>query len=448
MKLSVVVLSFAVTAMAQNWPGFRGTNASGVAGGLNLPLEWDATTGKNILWKTPVPGLAHASPVVWGDRVFIATAVSSDPNAVFRHGLYGDVEPSPDVSKHSWRVYALDRKTGKILWERSAHEGTPRTKRHPKSSQASSTPATDGKHVAVFFGSEGLYVYDYDGKLLWKKDLGVLNAGWFFDPDYEWGMASSPVIYKDLVIIQADIQRNSFLAAYRLKDGAQAWSVSRDEIPGWSTPVIHEGKARTELITNSVKAIRGHDPVSGKQLWQLTGNSEITVTVPVIHDDLIFVANGYPPIQPIYAIRPGAKGDITLKDNTETNEFIVWSKKRGGPYMPSPLALDSILYICSNNGILTTYRTKTGERIYQQRISPKGGAYSASPVAADGKLYFASEDGEVNVVTTGEKFQLVATNPMGEVLMATPALTPGMLVIRGRSHVFGIGEKATPKPAP
>lgn len=439
MRTLLAMLFFAGMLAAQNWPSFRGPAASGIYDGANLPAEWDGVKGTNILWKTPLPGLAHSSPVVWADRVLLTTAVSSDPNPEFRHGLFGDVEPSKDLSRHSWRVYALDRKTGKILWERVAFEGVPKTKRHPKSTQASSTPATDGKYITAFFGSEGLYTYDFDGKLLWKKDLGVLSAGWFFDPDYEWGMASSPVIYRDMVIIQADIQKNSFLAAFRLKDGSQVWRTGRDEIPGFATPTVYEGPARAELITNSVKAIRGHDPATGKHLWQLTGNSEITVTTPVVHNGLIFVANGYPPIQPIYAIKPGANGDITLKDNAESSDSIAWSKKRGGPYMPTPLAYNGILYICSNNGVLTAYDAKTGERIYQQRISLKGGAYSASPVAAGGRLYFASEDGEIHVVAAGPKFQLLASNPMGEVLMATPALTPAIMIVRGRSHVFAIG---------
>lgn len=427
--------------LGQNWPGFRGPGASGVLDGAGAPVKWDAEKGENIAWKTPIPGLSHASPVVWGDKVFITTAISSDPSAVFRHGLFGDVEPSKDVTKHTWKVYALDRNSGKILWEKTAYEGVPKTKRHPKSSQNSCTPATDGKYVVVNFGSEGLYTYDTDGKLLWKKDLGVLNAGWFFDPDYEWGIASSPAIYKGMAIVQIDIQRNSFLAAYRLKDGAEVWKVKRDEIPGWGTPTVYEGKARAELITNGTKAIRGYDPMTGKELWKLTGNSEVTVTTPVVAHELIFVANGYPPIQPIYAIRTGSNGDISLKENTSSNVGIAWSYKRGGPYMPTPLAYGPHLYICSNNGIVTVYDAKTGERVYQQRLTEKGGAYSASPVASDGKIYFANEDGEVNVIKAGAKFELLATNPMGEVLMATPAIASGMVIVRGQNSVFGIREK-------
>ena len=441
--LGSITIAGAPDSGAQNWPSFRGPRASGVADGANPPTVWDAEKSRNILWKTPLPGLAISSPIVWGDRVFVTTAISSDPKAeTHRHGLYGDVEPAKDVARHIWRVYALDKKSGKIVWEQTAHEGVPKTKRHPKSSQANSTPATDGKHVVAFLGSEGLYCYDFNGKLLWKQDLGSLNAGWFYDPDYEWGMASSPIIYKDMVIVQCDIQKDSFVAAYRLKDGGQVWRTPRDEIPSWGTPAIYEGKQRAELITHATKFIRGYDPMTGKELWRLGPNSEVTAPTPIVAHDLIFVTNGYRVIQPIYAIRLGATGDISLKGDEESSQFIAWSKKRGGPYLPTPVVYGDYLYTCANNGLLTAYHARTGERIYQQRIGDKGGAYSASPVAADGKLYFTSEDGEIHVVKAGPKYELLATNPMGEVLMATPAISEGMLIVRGLKDVFGIGETA------
>ncbi len=340
---TLVMLLFCGMAGAQNWPQFRGPNASGVADGKPLPVSWDGAKGTNVRWKTPIPGVAVSSPIVWGDKLFVTTAISSDPNAKLRHGLYGDVEPSNDLTKHSWKVYCLNKRDGKVLWERTAHEGTPKTKRHPKSSQNSCSPVTDGKVVVAHFGSEGLYAYDMNGKLLWKQDVGKLNAGWFFDPDYEWGVASSPVIYKDSVIIQADIQQNSFVAAYSLKDGRQLWKTMRDELPSWGTPTIYEGKPRAELITHATKFIRGYDPESGKELWRLSGNSEITTPTPLVAHGLIYVANGYRGIQPIYAIRPGASGDISLKGEETTNESIAWSHKRGGPYTPTPVIYGDLL---------------------------------------------------------------------------------------------------------
>jgi outer membrane protein assembly factor BamB len=444
MNRVTIALLTAHIAVAANWPSFRGPNASGLADGP-APTTWDAATGVNILWKTPIPGLAHSSPVVWGDRVFITTAISSDPKA-FRHGLFGDVEPSEDLSRHTWKVYCLDRNTGKVLWERTSHEDSPKIKRHPKNSQASSTPATDGKHVIAFFGSEGLYAYDLDGKLLWNQDLGILNAGWFLDPDYEWSTASSPIIYKDLVIVQCDIQKNSFIAAFNLDTGKQVWKTPRAEISSWGTPAIYEGKDRAELVTNSTRSIHGYDPATGKEIWTFKiKNSEITATSPLVTKDLIVIANGYPPIQPIFAIRPGASGEFTLREGQESNDQIAWSKQRGGPYMPTVIAVGELLYSVSNNGVVSAYQLATGERIYQQRLSPnQGTSLSASPVYADGKIYFASEDGDVFVVRSGQDYELLATNPMGEVLMATPAISEGTIFIRGEHNVFAIREK--PKP--
>jgi outer membrane protein assembly factor BamB len=424
-----------------HWPSFRGPQASGIAEGP-APVTWDAEKGVNVLWKTPIPGLSVSSPVVWGDRIFVVTAVSSDPDAKFRHGLYGDVEPSSDLSKHSWRVYALDKKSGKVLWERVAYEGAPRSKRHPKSSQASATPATDGKHVVAWFGSEGLYVYDFNGKLLWKKDLGALNAGWFYDPDYEWGIASSPIIYKDTVILQCDVQKGSFIAAYRLKDGAQLWRTPREELPSWGTPTIVAGPERVELVTNATSFIRGYNPDTGEELWRLGRNSEITATTPFSSGGLVFVVGGYPPIRPIYAIRPGGAGNLSLSEGATSGEFVAWSKREGGSYIPTPIAYGNHLYVVQNNGILSVYNLTGGERLYQQRVGDKPGAYSASPVAADGKIYFTSEDGEVFVIKAGPKYELLASNPVGEVLMATPAISDGVLYIRGMKHLYAI---AAPK---
>jgi len=345
------------------------------------------------------------------------------------------------VTRHSWRVIALDRKTGKVAWERVAHEGIPRTKRHPKSSQATPTPATDGKTLVVSFGSEGLYAYDLDGKPLWQKDVGLLNAGWFYDPDYEWGYSSSPVIYKDLVYLQCDIQRGSFVAAYRLKDGTQAWRTERDEIPSFGTPTIYEGPAGAELVTHATKFIRGYDPLNGKELWRLGPNSEITTPTPIVAHDLLFVTNRYRGIQPISAIKPVSRGDLTLPNDKDSSDAIAWSKTRGGPYTPTPIVYGEYLYTCSNQGVLTCYKAKTGEQVYQKRIGDVGGAYSASPVAADGKLYFSDEDGPIRVVKAGPEYELLATNPMGEVLMATPAISDGVLFVRGLKHLFAVGAR-------
>jgi outer membrane protein assembly factor BamB len=434
---------------AAAWPSFRGPQASGVAAGP-APTAWNAETGTNILWKTAIPGLAHSSPVVWGDRVFVTTAVSTEANPIFRSGLYGDVDSVESTAEHSWRVLALDRKTGKVLWERVANAGVPRVKRHMKATHANSTPATDGEHVVALFGSAGLYCYKVDGTLEWKKDLGVLDAGWFYDPSYQWEYGASPILYKNLVIVQADLQKGSFVAAYDLADGRQVWRTERDENPSWATPSVFETEKRAELVTNATKHVRGYDPLTGKELWRLAGSSEIVAPTPIAAHGLAFVAAGYPPRQPIYAIRLGqASGDVSLAEGKEANEAIAWSKQRGGPYMPTPIVYGDHLYTCANNGILTVYDARTGTQLYRDRIAgPKSTAFTASPVAADGKLYFASEEGEVYVVKAGAKPELLATNPMGEVLMATPAIVDGMILVRGQHHLFAIGETKAPAAKP
>ncbi len=435
-----IVLSNSAAFAQANWPQFRGPGASGVSEGGPAPATWNGEKATNLKWKTAIPGLGHSSPVTWGNKVFITTAVTSGAKDETRYGLYGDVAPVKDDPKHTWKVYALDSQTGKILWERIASEGLPKVKRHPKSTHADSTPVTDGKYLVVLFGSEGLYCYNLKGKLLWKQNLGVLDAGWFYDPDYQWEHGSSPIIYKNLIIIQADVQNDSYIAAFDIKTGKQVWKTGRDEISSWGTPTVYEGKTRAELIANGSKAIRGYDPLTGKELWRLSPNSEITTPTPFVAHDLIFVTSGYAPVQPIYAIRPGANGDISLKDGKESNEFIAWSKKRGGPYMPTPVVYGDHLYTCSNQGVFTAYNALTGERVYQERLGGKGGAFTASPIASDGKIYLSSEDGDVFVVKAGPKYELLATNPVGEVMMATPAMSNGLFIVRGVKHLFAFGE--------
>lgn len=441
----VCMMALWSTGLAQNWPQFRGANASGNGDGQHPPTSWDVAKNVNVAWKTEIPGLAHASPIVWGDKLFVVSAVSGAQPGKFRHGLYGDVDSDKDLSKHTWKVICLDKKTGKILWDRVAAEGVPKVKRHIKSTHASPSPATDGKYVVAFFGSEGLFCYDFDGKLVWKKDLGVLDSGWFFDADYQWGMASSPIIYKGQVILQCDTQKDAFIAAFDIKTGKEVWRTKREEIPSWGSPTVFETKDRTMIITNATKRIRGYDPATGKEIFELSGNSEVTVGTPVVGQDLVYVTGGYPPIRPVYAIKPTAAGNISLSEGKESNDFIAWSKNRDGTYMPTPIVYGDYLYTCNNNGTLICYNAKTGEKIYQQRIAGQSNAFTASPVAADGKLYFAGEDGDVFVVKAGPTYELLSTNPIGEVLMATPAISDGMIFVRSINALYGIAEKKDAK---
>ena len=438
LRILLLLLAFFITANAQNWPSFRGTNASGVADGTKPPTTWNAEKGENILWKTTIPGLSHSSPIVWGDRIFLITAISSDPKAGFNAKDRG-IGLADDNVKHSWRIYALDKTNGKIVWEKTAYEGVPRAKRHVKATQANSTPATDGKYVVALFGSEGLDCYDFNGKLIWKQDLGVLNPGLWDDPNSSWGHASSPIIYRDLVIVQADGHKQSFIAAFNLKNGKQVWRVERSEITSWTTPTIYETKARTELIANGGRFIRGYDPLTGKELWRFSDNdTQVKMQAPLVAHDLIFISGGYPAGRPMYAFRAGAVGDISLKPGQETSQFIAWRSSKGSPYTPTPIIYGDLLYTCADNGVFSAYEAKTGEVVYQERLPS---SFSASPVAADGKVYVASQDGDVFVVKAGRKFELLATNPMGQPLMATPALSGGLLILRGENTIYAIGER-------
>ena len=440
MRTGLGIIALVGFAAAADWPQFRGPAGSGVDDTANPPVQWKAS---DIVWKAPVAGLAVSSPIVSGDRVFVTTAISSDATAGLRIGLYGDVEPAPDVTPHVWKLLAFDKKSGQPAWEQTAWQGVPKTKRHPKSSQASCTPATNGKVVVAYFGSEGLYAYTTDGKLLWKKDLGLQNAGWFFDPDYEWGAASSPVIHKNSVIVQCDRQRDSFVAAFSLSDGKELWRTVRDELPTWGTPTLVPGKERTELVTNGSKAIRGYDADTGKELWTLSPNSEVVCTTPVFGHGLIFVTAGYPPVRPVYAIRQGSTGNLTLAEGKTASDAIAWSNSTGGVYLPSPLLYGDHLYTVGNNGVLTVYDAKTGTRVYQQRIG-SGGSFTAAPVAAAGRIYVSSEDGEVYAIKAGAQYELLGKSSVGEKLLTTPALSGNVILIRGDKHLFAIAA-AEPK---
>lgn len=438
-----LLLLCVATASAQvrtsQWSSFRGERAAGVADQQSLPEKWDAAKGQSVKWKIAIPGLAHSSPIVWGDRVFVTTAISSKGGDSFRKGLYGDGDASDDRSSQQWKLYALDKDTGRILWDRIAYEGAPREKRHIKASYANATPATDGRYVIAFFGSQGLYAFDVKGRLVWKRDLGVLNAGAYDLPDYEWGTASSPIIYKDLVIVQCDTQKGSFLLAANIKTGKTVWKTDREELPSWGTPNIYAGKDRAELITNASNFIRGYDPATGKELWRLGGSSKITAPTPVFSGDLIVVASGRRPEAPIFVIRAGASGDITLASSQSSSKHIAWSKKARGSYMPTPLIYGDHLYVLSNQGVFDCYDLKTGNEIYRERIPHHGSGFSASPVAADGKIYLPSEDGDVFVVKAGAKFEVLNINSIGEPLMATPAISGGKMFVRSQQHLFAIG---------
>jgi len=436
LALSIACLSVgAALADGVNWPGFRGQFAAGVADGHSTPTTWDVEKNQNLKWKTPLPGLAHSCPAVWGDRVFVTTAVSRKEDPTLKIGMYGDVTPVEEAEVHAWKLYCLDKATGKIRWERTAHTGVPKVKRHPKSSHANSTPATDGEHVVAFFGSEGLYCYDLSGKPLWEKDFGMLDSGFFTIPSAQWGFGSSPVIHSGRVILQCDVQKDSFLAAFDVKTGDQLWRTPRDEVPTWSTPTIYEHDGKTRIAVNGFKHIGGYDFLTGKEVWRMKGGGDIPTPTPVVAHALLFFTSSHGGMSPIYAVRAAATGEVTLEGGATSNDGVAWSYPRAGCYMPTPIAYGDHLYLCRDGGSLTCYSAKTGQQVYSNRAK---GSYTASPVAADGKLYLTAEKGNVHVVKAGPEFELLATNSMGEICMATPAVSEGILLFRTRGHVVAV----------
>ncbi len=428
----------AISAFAQNWPQFRGEGANGTAAG-SPPVEWNGESGKNILWKTAVPGLGYSSPVIWGGRIYLTSAVSAQGTSDTKLGLYGDIKPVENEGSQSFKVYCLDRKSGKILWTRTAIATNPKVKRHPKSSHANPTPATDGKHLVVFFGSEGLFTYDMDGKLLWKKDLGTLDAGYFRAPDAQWGFASSPVLHEGKVLIQADVQQNSFLAAFDVRDGRELWRTPRADVPTFGSPAVvpytAKGARSKQVVVNGWKHIGGYDFGTGKELWKLTGGGDIPTPTPVAAEGLVIITNAHGSARPIYAVRTDAEGDITGKS------AIAWTVDRTGNYMQTPLLHGGLGYFCFDNGVLTVFQLDNGERIYQQRLGAGKTGFTSSPVAAGGNLFITDEDGHTRVIALGREFKVVAESDLGEPVMASPAISGDVLYMRGRAHLFAIGKK-------
>jgi outer membrane protein assembly factor BamB len=424
-----------------DWPGFRGIAAAGTDEGASLPVSWSVPDSKLVKWKVPVAGLGHSSPVVWGDMVCTATAISGTPDPQLKVGLYGDIGSVLDTTTHKFMVMCFDKRSGKLRWEQTAKSGVPVIKRHPKSTHASSTLATDGTHIVAFFGSEGLYAYDAKGALVWKKDFGQLDSGFYMAPEAQWGFASSPIIHNGRVIVQADVQKGSFVAAFDVRTGKELWRTPRADVPTWSTPAVVNMNGRDQVIVNGWKHIGGYDLETGKEVWRMTGGGDIPVPTPIVAHGLVFITNAHGKAAPIFAIKPSATGDISLKEGESSNAHIAWSYQRDGGYMQTPIVVGDILYVCRDNGVLSAFDAKTGVRHYQARLGDGRTGFSASAVAAGGRLYFTSEDGDVYVVKAGTTYELLGTNPLGEVAMATPAISEGRLLFRTRGHLVAIGDR-------
>lgn len=420
----------------QQWPGFRGPWALGFIENAKPTTTWNAETGEHVKWKTPIPGLGHSSPVIWDNLLFVTTAVNTASASSLKVGLYGDIDEANDSVVHEFKVYCLDKNSGTIIWERIAHKGVPKSKRHTKASQANCTPATDGKYLVVHFGSEGLFCYDFKGNLVWEKDMGLINPGWTTTPGIEWGYSSSPVIFKDRIILQCDIPKTPFVTALDLKTGNEIWRTSRStEDQTYCTPAIYTKNGKAQVVVNGYMNMAGYDFESGKEIWKLGNGGDIPTPTPVIANDLIYLNSAHGKFSPIFAVRPDATGDITLSPDSTKNKYIVWSVKRGGAYMQTPLVYNGYLYNLQVNGQLTCYDALTGEVKYKDSLKE---AFTASGIAADGKLYFSSEEGNIYVVQAGPEFKLLSKNALKDVCMATPAISGNTLYFRTQHYLIAV----------
>jgi len=424
-----------------DWPQFRGIDAGGVADGFSPPRDWNVAQNKNVQWKTAIAGLGLSSPVIWGDLLCVTSAISGQKDAGIKPGLYGDIDPVKDDTTHEWRIVCLNKKTGAIAWQRTANAGVPKIKRHMKSTHANSTLATDGEHLIAFFGSEGLYGYDLKGTLLWKRNLGVLDAGYYEVPEAQWETGSSPIIHDGVVVIQADVQKGSFLAAFDAMTGRELWRSRRDDVPTWSSPTVYRIGGRTQIVVNGMRHAGAYDFKSGKEIWRLNGGGDIPVPTPVVHDGLIYLTNAHGPLAPVYAVRATAAGDVSLANGAASNRGVAWSQQRDGAYMCTPLVYRGLVYAVRFNGVISAFDARTGDRKFQQRLAGGTAAFTASPVAADGKIYLANEDGQVFVIKDGPAYELLALNDMGAPVLATPAISEGRLFVRTATQVIAIGTR-------
>ena len=435
--LAVALLCFfwsARPALADdgNWPAFRGPAARGVALGAGLPDRWSAT--ENVAWKTDIAGRGWSSPVVWGDRIFLTTCESTGEVEEAKKGLYfGGDRAEPSDATHRWKVLCLDLESGSIRWEKTVHEGKPKQPIHVKGSYAAETPVVDGDRLWCLFGNVGLFCLDHDGNQQWRRELPshAMRNG--------WGTAASPALHAGRIYLVDDNQEASGIVALDAATGAEIWKTDRDEKSNWATPFVWVTPERTEIVTAGTGKVRSYD-TDGKLLWSLQGMSSITIATPYEHDGLLCVSSGYvmDRSKPLYAIRPGASGDISLAPGATSNVAIAWSQPSAAPYNPSTVALDGRVYVLHDRGFLAAYAGSDGRELFSPQRIPEGRAFTASPWGADGKVFCLNEDGVTFVFQGGDSFAPLHTNTLAEddMCMATPALAGQRLLVRTAARVY------------
>ncbi len=434
----IFLLQWNVRVVADDWPQFRGAESRGVSDAVGMPDRWSET--ENIVWKTPIAGRGWSSPIVVGDRIFLTT-VSRDSGKPedARPGLYfGGDRNKPDDVLQAWKAVCFDLKTGTALWEKTLHSGKPKTARHIKNSYASETPVSDGEYVYVLFGDVGFYCLTLDGDLVWEKELPACRTR------FDWGTAASPVLHDGRLYLVSDSEDASYLSAFDARTGEQIWRTDRDEKSNWATPFIWQNELRTEIITPGTGRIRSYD-LQGQLLYELGGSSSITIATPYAAHGLLYVTSGYVLDQkrPIFAIRPGASGDISLASNSTENEFIAWSQPQAAPYNPSTIVYGDQLYVLHDRGLMASYDARTGAEIYDKQRIPNGRSFTSSPWAYDGKIFCLNEFGVTFVFKAGPEFTLLHTNELAgnELCMSTPALVGSQVILRTGDALYCIGKK-------
>jgi outer membrane protein assembly factor BamB len=427
--------------VAPPWSQFRGPGGAGVASeGTELPVTWSAT--ENVVWAAAIPGKGWSSPIVWGDRVFLTTVIgpgdAEPPPAPETLTFRDHVEGVTTQAPHRWVVLCLDRQSGRIVWQQTAHAGVPSWPIHPKNGYASETPVTDGERVYAQFGNVGLFCYDLDGNKVWAREWTPVRMGW------NWGPAASPVLHGERIYVVNDNEEKSYLLALDKRTGRDVWRVDRDEKSNWANPFVWAHDARTELVTAGSGAVRSYG-LDGMLLWQLSGMSSVTVPTPVATHGLLFVSSGcnHSRQRPVYAIRPGAQGDISLGAGQTSNEFIAWCQPLAAPYVPSPVVQGDCLCVLNDQGTLGCYDARSGKEVYARQRVGKG-PFSASPWADARHVYCLNEAGDTFVMAAGPEFRAVGCNRLGETCLATPAISGNSLLLRTLTRLYRIETHAPP----
>ena len=450
--LAALLVAGTAAAEQEDWLQFRGPAAGVVPDDANLPEHWSET--ENVVWTVDIPGLAWSSPVVAGDNVFVTTAISAGDEPEPIKGLYDPgMENGSEASlnPHRWLLYAIDFHSGRVRWQRELYSAPPPGKRHLKNSFASETPVTDGRRVYVYFGSVGqVAAFNMSGETIWTREIDVYNTL------LEMGTAASPILHDDRLYVVNDNTTRSFLAAFDKDTGEKIWEVQRDEQgQNWSTPFVWEHDLRTELVTAGTQGVRSYD-LDGELLWELHGMSGLTIPTPFASHGLVYISSGYPGggLRPVYAVRPGASGDISLFPEDAmrrgitsgfpgpltASEDIAWSYPLLGTYNTTAIVYGDIYYTLLDRGFLVAHDARTGEEIYGRRRLEIGNGFTASPWAYNGKLFLLSEDGETYVVKAGSEFEILHKNPLNEMTLATPAVARGSLFIRTQSKLYRIAK--------